>query len=67
MPLFIDESPDPALPVKVGCGHLPNRMTYNQALSWALDQRASRGGQKPTLRVCERAGVSYRHIEITFH
>lgn len=67
MPFFIDESTDPALPVKVGCGHLPKRMTYHQALSWARDQRATRGGQEPILSLHTHAGASYRHIEIIFH
>ncbi|MEW5511886.1 hypothetical protein ABGT16_04635 [Pseudomonas asiatica] len=67
MPFFADENTDPVLPVKVGCGHLPKRMTYNQALSWALDQCSARGGQTPTLQIKKQVGVSYRHIEITFH
>jgi hypothetical protein len=67
MPFFIDDNTDPALPVKVGCGHLPKRMTYDQALSWARDQSTVRGGQTPSLQIKTRVGASYRHIEITFH
>lgn len=67
MPHFTDDSPDPALPVKVGHGHLPKRMTINQAISWAEDQVAGQRRQKPTLEIRDQPSSGYRHIEVTFH
>ncbi|KSQ21585.1 hypothetical protein APB26_31860 [Pseudomonas aeruginosa] len=67
MSYFNDESAEPALPVKVGVGHLPTRMTVAQARLWAKQQHATQGGSEPALEIKSPLGFGYLHIEITFH